>query len=173
MAMEDPDAVPYDALGRTDLDLAWKVRHDSPIMVPEHELRGEPVGEKPAEEVEDHRAKGRGSPDDRMFHISRDEDPIGRDGLRDPSQVLGEDASGTFRRTGRSIRAPPQAEVDVGDDHGSLAGPMTGIDQKRRDPWNRRQTCAHSPAGVGRRPRELLRGSRSTPRGGGHGAPAT
>jgi hypothetical protein len=107
MAMEDPDAILDDAVGRTDLDLARKVRHDPPVMVPEDEFCGEPFGKKPTEEIEDHGTQRGRSTDDRMLHVPRDEDPIRRGDLRDPGQLLGEGGSGAFRGTVRTVRAAP------------------------------------------------------------------
>ena len=142
--MEDTDTLPHHpGRGMYD-DLARKVACETDIVVPEHDLDRSPLGKKATEELEDDRTERRREAHDRMLHISRDDQCERSVGMQEANEAFGERICRPFRRTPGPVRAPTEAEMQVGDHDGPGVVGSRPPEQKRRLVGDRSQGAFHA-----------------------------
>jgi len=108
VAVEDPHVTVHDPRRGVDDHLAGEMADDADVVVPEDQLHGQPLAEELGEEVENDRSeRGRG-PDDRVFRVARDDDPLrpGRAGELD--QPFCEEVGRALGRTERTLGRAPE-----------------------------------------------------------------
>ncbi len=132
MPVEDPDPVEHDTARRMHDDLARQLTDEPHVVVPEHDPDVEPFSEETGKEVEDHGTERGRSPDDRVLHISGDEEGRRPVPGGEHDELLCHTLPRRFGRTGRPGAAASEAEVHVGDDDRASIRRLRRLEQEGR-----------------------------------------
>jgi len=147
VAVEDPDSVANHPARRVDDDLSREVPDEADVVIPEHDLHSNALGEYACEEIEDNRTQGRRDAHDRVLHVARDQEGRRSILLEDPQESCDEGVGRAFGRAAGAVAARPESEVQVGDEERASPLRLRAPQEERGLVKDRAQRGFH---GVGR-----------------------
>ncbi len=115
VTMEHADPVAEDAARGMHPDLSGQVPGETHIVVSEHDLHSETLGEKAGEEGEDDRSQRRRRPHDRVLDVARDEQRFRVVRVQEAYEPVDHQVGGPLGWSPRSVATTPQTEVKVRD----------------------------------------------------------
>jgi hypothetical protein len=145
VSVEDAHPVVHRAGGGPYDHLAGEVANEPHVVVAQHDLDRQSVGEEGSEELEDHRSQRRRSPHDRVLHVPGDDDASRPLRVRYRPKRRSEESAGRFGGPPGPIAARPQPQVYIRHDEGSNAA-RPRFDQQGWGVEHRAQRDSHIPA---------------------------
>lgn len=143
MPVEDSDTLEDDPVRRMNGDFAGEVADQAHIVIAEHDLHGEIFAQQLRKEREDDRTEGRGEANDRVLYVARDDQRPCTVFSSQTDQSPREGLGGSLGRAPRTVRAAPEAEMQVRDDNGRWPAGGRPLEEQRRLAGNRAKGGVH------------------------------